>query len=177
MISFIDEHRSVLGVEPICRLLPIAPSTYYEVIARRKDVDRLSARARRDIAMKAKQWSLSRSNGSTGSTTAACWSLSETFHQPRPNNDTTPCWTRQPWPHNLNQMVSGKPGRFTPLSLYLFSGIAFSPRLSTGPSHCELHRTQNRNCLQTASYTKTRGSNFTRSSVIMLLNFRTFGLV
>jgi hypothetical protein len=35
MISFIDEHRSVLGVEPICRLLPIAPSTYYEVIAKR----------------------------------------------------------------------------------------------------------------------------------------------
>ena len=52
MISFIDAHRSVLGVEPICRLLPIAPSTYYEVIAQRTDVDRLSARARRDIAMK-----------------------------------------------------------------------------------------------------------------------------
>lgn len=52
MISFIDAHRSVLGVEPICRLLPIAPSTYYEVIAKRTDVDRLSARARRDIAMK-----------------------------------------------------------------------------------------------------------------------------
>jgi transposase InsO family protein len=52
MISFIDAHRSVLGVEPICRLLPIAPSTCYEVIARRTDVDRLSARARRDIAMK-----------------------------------------------------------------------------------------------------------------------------
>jgi hypothetical protein len=30
MISFIDEHRGVFGVEPICRLLPIAPSTYYE---------------------------------------------------------------------------------------------------------------------------------------------------
>jgi transposase InsO family protein len=52
MISFIDEHRSVLGVEPICRMLPIAPSTYYEVIAKRTDVDRLSARARRDMAMK-----------------------------------------------------------------------------------------------------------------------------
>jgi hypothetical protein len=52
MISFIHEHRSVLGVEPICRLLPIAPSTYYEVVAKRTDVDRLSARARRDIAMK-----------------------------------------------------------------------------------------------------------------------------
>lgn len=35
MISFIDGHRSVLGVEPICRLLPIAASTYYEVIAKR----------------------------------------------------------------------------------------------------------------------------------------------
>jgi putative transposase len=52
MISFIDEHRPVLGVEPICRLLPIAPSTYYEVVAKRTDVDRLSARARRDMAMK-----------------------------------------------------------------------------------------------------------------------------
>lgn len=52
MISFIDEHRSVFGVEPICRLLPIAPSTYYEVVAKRTDVDRLSARARSDMAMK-----------------------------------------------------------------------------------------------------------------------------
>ena len=52
MISFIDEHRSVLGVEPICRLLPIAPSTYYEVVAKRTDVGRLSAHARRDMAMK-----------------------------------------------------------------------------------------------------------------------------
>jgi putative transposase len=52
MISFIDEHRSKFGVEPICRLLPIAPSTYYDAIAKRTDVDRLSARARRDAAMK-----------------------------------------------------------------------------------------------------------------------------
>ncbi|MCF3643376.1 IS3 family transposase [Rhizobium sp. TRM95111] len=52
MISFIDEHRSVLGIEPICRLLPIAPSTYYEAVAKRTDVGRLSARERNDIAMK-----------------------------------------------------------------------------------------------------------------------------
>lgn len=52
MISFIDEHRSVFGVEPICRILPIAPSTYYENVAKRLDVDRLSMRNRRDIAMK-----------------------------------------------------------------------------------------------------------------------------
>ena len=42
----------MLGVEPICRLLPIAPSTYYEVVAKRTDVGRLSARERNDIAMK-----------------------------------------------------------------------------------------------------------------------------
>ena len=52
MISFIDEHRSVFGVEPICRLLPIAPSTYYENVAKRLDMDRLSARARSDIGLK-----------------------------------------------------------------------------------------------------------------------------
>ncbi len=52
MISFINEHRSVFGVEPICRLLPIAPSTYYENIAKRLDVDRLSVRVRSDIALK-----------------------------------------------------------------------------------------------------------------------------
>ncbi len=52
MISFIDEHRGVFGVEPICRLLPIAPSTYFENVAKRLDVDRLSVRARSDISLK-----------------------------------------------------------------------------------------------------------------------------
>ncbi len=35
MITFIDDHRHVYGVEPICRVLPIAPSTYYKHVARR----------------------------------------------------------------------------------------------------------------------------------------------
>ncbi len=52
MISFIDEHRGVFGVEPICRLLPIAPSTYYENVTKRLDVDRLSSRARSDMGLK-----------------------------------------------------------------------------------------------------------------------------
>ena len=52
MISFIDEHRPVLGVEPICKVLPIAPSTYYDTVAKRTDVDRLSVRARRDVSLK-----------------------------------------------------------------------------------------------------------------------------
>jgi hypothetical protein len=52
MISFIDEHRGVFGVEPICRLLPISPSSNYENVAMRLDVDRLSIRARSDIGLK-----------------------------------------------------------------------------------------------------------------------------
>lgn len=52
MITFIDEHRPVLGVEPICKVLPIAPSTYYDTVAKRTDVDRLSVRARRDARLK-----------------------------------------------------------------------------------------------------------------------------
>ena len=48
MIAFIDDHRGELGVEPICRHLPIAPSTYYDHLAKRADPERLSDRARRD---------------------------------------------------------------------------------------------------------------------------------
>jgi putative transposase len=52
MIAFIDDHREVHGVEPICKVLPIAPSTYHAHAARRADPSRLSARARRDMALK-----------------------------------------------------------------------------------------------------------------------------
>jgi len=51
LISFIDEHRSKYGVEPICKQLPIAPSTYYEYKAREDDPDRLPNRSRRDSAL------------------------------------------------------------------------------------------------------------------------------
>src|SRR5215218_3242641 len=52
MIAFIDEHRALHGVEPICRVLPIAPSTYHADAARRADLGKLPSRARRDITMK-----------------------------------------------------------------------------------------------------------------------------
>ena len=29
MVAFIDAHRGTYGVEPICAVLPIAPSTYF----------------------------------------------------------------------------------------------------------------------------------------------------
>ena len=52
MIAFIDDHRDAYGVEPICRVLPIAPSTYHEHVAQRQDPTRLSARARQDLSLK-----------------------------------------------------------------------------------------------------------------------------
>ena len=52
MIAFIDDQRAVHGVEPICKVLPITPSTYHERVAQRRDPLRLSARARRDLALR-----------------------------------------------------------------------------------------------------------------------------
>ena len=52
MISFIDDHRGDYGIEPICRVLPIAPSTYHEHAVRRKEPERLPARAKRDATLK-----------------------------------------------------------------------------------------------------------------------------
>jgi putative transposase len=51
MTSFIDQYRSAYGVEPICKVLPIAPSTYHEHAARRREPGRMPARARRDAAL------------------------------------------------------------------------------------------------------------------------------
>ena len=48
MIAFIEDHREAHGVEPLCKVLPIAPSTYYAHVAKRADPGKLSARARRD---------------------------------------------------------------------------------------------------------------------------------
>jgi len=48
MIAFIDAHRDAYRVEPICRVLPIAPSTYFAHVTKRADPTKASARARRD---------------------------------------------------------------------------------------------------------------------------------
>lgn len=52
MIAFIDDHRDKHGVEPICAVLPIAPATYYDHLARRVDAARLSDRAQRDAELR-----------------------------------------------------------------------------------------------------------------------------
>lgn len=51
MVDFIDENRADYGVQPICRQLPIAPSTYFEHKACEADPSRRSARARRDESL------------------------------------------------------------------------------------------------------------------------------
>jgi putative transposase len=52
MVAFIDEHRDGYGVEPICAVWPIAPSTYYTHKARLADPERRCARARRDEVLR-----------------------------------------------------------------------------------------------------------------------------
>ena len=51
MIAFIDDLRGTYGVEPICKVLPIAPSTYFDHVAKRADPEKLSFRAKRDAVM------------------------------------------------------------------------------------------------------------------------------
>jgi len=48
MVRFIDAHRSEYGVEPICEVLPIAPSTYHQHRGRSQDPSRRPERQRRD---------------------------------------------------------------------------------------------------------------------------------
>jgi putative transposase len=54
MIAFIDDHRGAYGVEPICRVLPIAPSTYHAHDARRRRPDTAPPRVRRDAVLSVK---------------------------------------------------------------------------------------------------------------------------
>jgi len=51
-VSFIDENREAYGVEPICAVIPIAPSSYYEQKARQADPGRLPQRTKRDAVLR-----------------------------------------------------------------------------------------------------------------------------
>jgi putative transposase len=52
MVAYIDAHRDAHGIEPICALLPIAPSTYWRHKAQQTDPTRRSARVQWDDALK-----------------------------------------------------------------------------------------------------------------------------
>src|SRR5258708_11222665 len=51
MIASIDDSRELSGVEPICKVLPIAPSTYHAHVAKRTDPKKLSTRAKQDLTL------------------------------------------------------------------------------------------------------------------------------
>jgi putative transposase len=52
MTAFVEEHRGEHGVEPICKVLPIAPSTVYEHLARRRNPELRPEREKRDEALR-----------------------------------------------------------------------------------------------------------------------------
>jgi putative transposase len=53
MVTFIDQYRETYGVEPICAVLPIAPSTYFRRTVQQQDATKRSARAQRDDTLRA----------------------------------------------------------------------------------------------------------------------------
>ena len=53
MVTFVDQHRVTYGVEPICAVLPIAPSTYFRRKGQQRDATTRSARQRRDDELRA----------------------------------------------------------------------------------------------------------------------------
>lgn len=52
-MACIDDHRQAYGVEPICEVLPVAPSPCHAHAARRADPGKLPTRARSDVALMA----------------------------------------------------------------------------------------------------------------------------
>jgi hypothetical protein len=53
VMGFIDAHHKDLGIEPICRELAVAPSSWHEHAARLADASKRSARAQRDDVLRA----------------------------------------------------------------------------------------------------------------------------
>ena len=52
MITFIKEHRDIYGVEPICRVLQITPSTFYARLTIENDPNKASTRSKRDAELR-----------------------------------------------------------------------------------------------------------------------------
>jgi putative transposase len=51
LIKFVDQHRDIYGVEPICRVLQIAPSGYRRHAAQQRTPERRCARAKQDATL------------------------------------------------------------------------------------------------------------------------------
>ena len=53
LISFIDQYKGIYGVEPICKQIPIASSTYYEQKPHQQEPERQPLRVQRDRVLMA----------------------------------------------------------------------------------------------------------------------------
>lgn len=108
MIAFIDQHRSRFGVEPICRVLPIAPSTYFVHAARQVDPGLRSARARRDAALLPEVQRVHREN-------FGVYGVRKVWHQLRPERFVIArCTTARLMEHlGLSGVLRGKQPRTT----------------------------------------------------------------
>ena len=51
MVTFVDSNKAEYGVEPICRQIQIAPSSYYEHKVCERDPDRLPDRIKPDMRL------------------------------------------------------------------------------------------------------------------------------
>jgi len=85
MKALINERRAVYGVEPICRVLPIASSTYCAHARCQADPERRSRRAQREDVLSAH---IQRSG--SGSKTSA----STVPARPDDKSGATACWQR-----------------------------------------------------------------------------------
>jgi putative transposase len=105
MSEFIEEHRPLFGVEPICEALQIAPSTYYAARARRADP---SARARRDATLLAQIRRVYGASGGLYGARKVWWQLG--LDGIEAARCTVERLMRQ---HGLEGVVRGKPRRTT----------------------------------------------------------------
>lgn len=108
MIGFIDDHRKEHGVEPICRVLPIAPSTYHERAAQRRNPGRMSARAKRDEVLRVEVKRVFNSNFGVYGVRKVWWQLQ------REGVELARCTVeRLMRGMGLNGVIRGKPVRTT----------------------------------------------------------------
>lgn len=85
-MAFIDRHQDAFGVEPICKLLQIAPSGYWRHAARVRDPSLRSSRAQRDEALMAHIKRVWKANFQVYGADKVYWNPSDTCRRPRLSN-------------------------------------------------------------------------------------------
>ena len=103
------ERLAGAGIEP---LVGSVGDSYHSALGPRRSTgsSRPGSSIAAGLGAASRPSSTPRSSGSTGSTPAACSSLSGTFRPQRPKRTTPRLWGNQTWPRRSNQSASGRPG-------------------------------------------------------------------